>query len=120
MSKLTPCIIKETYKISSEKIVGLECKPDPTNYRHFYVKIRGPKDTPYEGGIFNLELYLPEDYPMEAPKALFTTKIYHPNIDNLGRISLDILKKNWSLHYRFHRSYSLFRRYCGRQIPITR
>jgi ubiquitin-protein ligase len=31
-------------------------------------------------GIFNLELFLPEDYPMAPPKVRFLTKIYHPNI----------------------------------------
>ncbi len=47
-----------------------------------------------KGGTFNLELYLPDDYPMEPPKARFLTRIYHPNIDKLGRICLDILKGN--------------------------
>ena len=31
-------------------------------------------------GLFRLELFLPEDYPMAPPKVRFLTKIYHPNI----------------------------------------
>ena len=29
--------------------------------------ILGPKDSPYEDGVFELELFLPEEYLMAAP-----------------------------------------------------
>lgn len=89
-------IRKETEKLKKSPIKGIVVEEEPNNPRHFHVVIDGPLDSPYEGGHFKLELYLPEEYPMVAPKCMFMTKIYHPNIDFLGRICLDILKKNWS------------------------
>ena len=93
---IPPRIMKETQRLAAEPIVGIYAEPSPTNARHFMVKIAGPADSPYEGGLFNLELFLPEEYPLVPPKVLFRTKIYHPNIDRLGRICLDILKTKWS------------------------
>ena len=58
--------------------------------------ILGPSDSPYSGGIFNLSITFPGDYPFKPPKIKFTTKILHPNINSHGSICLDILSKSWS------------------------
>jgi ubiquitin-conjugating enzyme E2 N len=77
-------------------VAGISATPYQDNLRYFAVAIEGPVDSPYERGVFQLELFLPADYPMAPPKVRFLTKIYHPNVDKLGRICLDILKDKWS------------------------
>jgi ubiquitin-conjugating enzyme E2 D/E len=56
----------------------------------------GPSDSPYAGGVFNVTIEFPVDYPFKPPRIMFKTKIYHPNINSAGFICLDILKQNWS------------------------
>jgi len=66
------------------------------NYYSWTAQIIGPSDTPYAGGIFNLDINYPSEYPFKPPKINFRTKVYHPNIDSSGSICLDILKDKWS------------------------
>ncbi|PWZ32248.1 Ubiquitin-conjugating enzyme E2 36 [Zea mays] len=80
-SNLPRRIIKETQRLLSEPAPGISASPSEENMRYFNVMILGPAQSPYEGGVFKLELFLPEEYPMAAPKVRFLTKIYHPNID---------------------------------------
>ena len=89
-------IKKETERLAAEPVEGICATPYADNMRYFNIAIAGPVGTPYESGLFRLELFLPADYPMIPPKVRFLTKIYHPNIDRLGRICLDILKDKWS------------------------
>ena len=93
---IPPRIVKETQRLMSDPIEGIIVQPNESNFRHFFAQLAGPTQTPYEGGLFAVEVFLPEEYPMVPPKVLFRTKIYHPNIDKLGRICLDIIKNNWS------------------------
>jgi ubiquitin-conjugating enzyme (huntingtin interacting protein 2) len=64
---------------------------------YWKAKMTGPKETPYEGGTFFLEIRIGDDYPYSPPKIKFTTKIWHPNISSqTGAICLDVLGKEWS------------------------
>ncbi len=87
---------QESQRLIAEPVTGISATPYQDNLRYFAVAIEGPDDSPYERGVFQLELFLPADYPMAPPKVRFLTKIYHPNVDKLGRICLDILKDKWS------------------------
>ena len=96
MANLNRRIQKETERLGMDPVAGISASPDAQNSRYFHIQMAGPVTTPYEGGLFELELFLPDEYPMCPPKVRFLTRIYHPNVDRLGRICLDILKDKWS------------------------
>ena len=58
--------------------------------------IMGPENSPYESGVFYLNIEFPNDYPFKPPKIFFKTKLYHCNVNSSGGICLDILKEQWS------------------------
>lgn len=96
MSKIPLRITKELQRLNIDPAPGISVDIINDDARYLNILLIGPKDSPYEEGIFKLELFLPEEYPLIPPKIRFLTKIYHPNIDKLGRICLDILKDKWT------------------------
>lgn len=53
----------------------------------------------YSGLTYKLTLEFPHSYPYSAPIVRFMTPCFHPNVDHVGNICLDILKDKWSALY---------------------
>ncbi|KAJ0064253.1 hypothetical protein NL108_001574, partial [Boleophthalmus pectinirostris] len=83
---------RELQMLSTEPPPGITCWQTEDNVNELRAQIVGGSGTPYESGVFSLEIKIPERYPFEPPNIRFITPIYHPNIDNCGRICHDALK----------------------------
>ena len=75
---------------------GIQIETDESNIHKWLVMMPGPANSPYEGGLFQLSINFPENYPFSPPLVNFITRIYHCNVNNSGGICLDILKDQWS------------------------
>ena len=82
----------EPREINNDPTAKVTAHPiNETDMTHWEATIEGPEDSPYQYGLFYLDLYFGVDYPYKPPRVTFRTKIYHCNIDSNGKISVDIL-----------------------------
>lgn len=89
-------IRKELDNIKNDPPVNCSAGPDNDDIFNWSATVMGPQGSPYEGGVFYLNIVFPQNYPFKPPKITFVTKVYHPNINSSGGICLDILKDQWS------------------------
>lgn len=90
-------INREITEISENEIEGLEISPIEGNIQKFKAKIKGPENSPYQDGTYELQIDIPNNYPLSPPKIKFITKMYHPNVYSNGNICVDILREDqWS------------------------
>jgi len=89
-------INKELQDLGKDPPANCSAGPVGDDLFHWQATLMGPSDSPYQGGVFFLDIHFPADYPFKPPKIHFTTRIYHPNINANGGICLDILKDQWS------------------------
>ena len=83
--------------------VGLVDEKSDNAYDNWRITLLGPKDTPYSGGLFFMNVHFPPDYPNKAPEVYFLTPIYHVNVnpcapknegdESLGHVCISTL--NW-------------------------
>jgi len=85
----------ELSKLKKEDLEGIEINPTDDMLLWGAV-IKGPKDTPYENGSWQLIIRFTEEYPFKPPSVKFLDEIFHPNIYRDGKICVSILQGEWS------------------------
>jgi len=75
---------------------GIHIFPAPDSINFWRVLIEGPSGSPFEGGVFQLNVIIPDSYPSRPPQIVFETPVYHCNVSDSGKICLDILHESWN------------------------
>mmetsp|Transcript_67936 Transcript_67936/g.141907 ORF Transcript_67936/g.141907 Transcript_67936/m.141907 type:complete len:171 (-) Transcript_67936:415-927(-) len=79
---------------------GISAAPIGDDLFNWCAIVVGPPSTPWEGGVWKLDLKFPEDYPSQPPFVKFRTEAFHPNVFPDGQICLDLLRSSgWSPSY---------------------
>ena len=89
-------IKKELENLRKDPPFNCSAGPEDDDIFKWTASLMGPSASPYQGGVFYLNIVFPQNYPFKPPKITFATKVYHPNINSSGGICLDVLKDQWS------------------------
>ena len=87
--------LREEYSLCTQDndLIQIGCNfgLENNNIQRWRITMLGPRNTPYEGGLFTILAIFPDDYPNHGPEFKFVNKIYHLNVDfknDLGHICI--------------------------------
>jgi ubiquitin-protein ligase len=90
-------LLKELKELSNSSEKHVSIRLETEDMTRLKAEIQGQPNSPYEEGLFELDITVSPDYPFTPPIIRFATVICHPNIHfETGEICLDILKEKWS------------------------
>jgi len=92
-------LIRDFNKLQCHPPNGILAAPIDGNIMRWQGVIFGHDGTPWEGGIFKLNLNFTDNYPFKPPVVHFLTEMFHPNIGVNGNICFDMLGKCWTPAY---------------------
>ncbi|CUG92601.1 ubiquitin-conjugating enzyme, putative [Bodo saltans] len=88
-------IMKQVQDLHQQPIEGIALR-ESDDLSVIEAEMCGPEDTPFFGGVFVVALHLTGEYPDVPPKGYFRTRIFHPNVAEVGGdICVNTLKKDW-------------------------
>ncbi|KIR29750.1 ubiquitin-conjugating enzyme 4 [Cryptococcus deuterogattii 99/473] len=71
----TKRIKKEIADLAKEDLGSIILAPEETNILHWKARIPGPVGSPYEGGVFDVDIRVPHDYPTRMALMLNILKL---------------------------------------------
>ena len=77
-------VTKELADIQKDPSSQVSAQPEGggSDITHIKGSFLGPQGTPYEGGVFKVDIHIPNEYPFRPPSMKFDTKVWHPNISS--------------------------------------
>ena len=81
-------------------LVGVSARPLSSSLYTWHGNLRGPVGSPFEGGVFHIEITFPQNYPVSPPDIKLFTPVTHPNVPGVTSICLDILDPNQKQIYQ--------------------
>ena len=89
-------------RTSTVQLQGFWARPEKnadgsTNLMKWRCGIPGKDGSPWAGGLYQLVMNFPDDFPARPPKCQFSPVLFHPNVYPSGTVCLSILneEKAW-------------------------
>ena len=87
---------------------GIRIDIENQDYTKWDITLTAPEDSDYKGGKYIVRAEFPLEYPLNNPKFIFETEIYHCNVNDNNELNVNWLMKGMKIDYILPRLLTLF------------